>query len=71
MHRELCANFVYCNAATPMLFGGVARCFGKHDRPWPERPIYGRVRTVTAAAGLDRKFDMSRYLRLIETLDGC
>lgn len=30
----------------PNGFTGVAWCFGKHDRPWPERPIYGTVRAM-------------------------
>jgi len=28
----------------PNRFAGVAWCFGKHDRPWLERPIFGTVR---------------------------
>ncbi len=34
---------------------GVAWCFGKHDRPWPERPIFGTVRYMNDS-GLRRKF---------------
>jgi deoxyribodipyrimidine photo-lyase len=39
---------------------GVAWCFGKHDRPWGERPIFGQVRYMNAA-GLKRKFDPDAY----------
>jgi len=39
--------------------------FGLHDRPWPVRPIYGTVRSMTAA-GLERKSDMPAYLRAVE-----
>ncbi len=42
-------------------FAGVAWCFGKHDRPWMERPVFGKVRYMNAA-GLLRKFDMSAYV---------
>ncbi len=42
-------------------YSGVAWCFGKHDRPWAQRPIYGMVRFMNAA-GLKRKFDMNAYL---------
>jgi len=42
-------------------FAGVAWCFGKHDRPWQERNIFGNVRYMNAN-GLNRKFDMQRYL---------
>ena len=45
----------------PNSYAGVAWCFGMHDRPWQERPVFGKVRYMNAA-GLKRKFDMSRYL---------
>ncbi len=48
----------------PNGYAGVAWCFGAHDRPWPERPIFGKVRYMNAA-GLERKFDMPGYLRRI------
>ncbi len=48
-------------------FAGVAWCFGKHDRPWTKRPIFGQVRYMNAA-GLDRKFDMAAYLRKVDSL---
>jgi len=51
----------------PNGFAGVAWCFGKHDRAWNERPVFGKVRYMNAA-GLERKFDMSRYMTRIETL---
>ncbi|MCB5268581.1 MAG: deoxyribodipyrimidine photo-lyase [Candidatus Cloacimonadaceae bacterium] len=50
----------------PNAFAGVAWCFGKHDRPWVERPIYGMVRFMNAN-GLKRKFDMQAYLRKVFT----
>lgn len=45
----------------PNGFAGVAWCFGKHDRPWGERAIFGNVRYMNAA-GLRRKFDADRYV---------
>ena len=53
----------------PNGFGGVAWTFGKHDRPWGRRPVFGTVRAMTAA-GLRRKFDADAYVRKIETLAG-
>jgi deoxyribodipyrimidine photo-lyase len=41
---------------------GVAWCFGKHDRPWGERPVFGTVRCMTSG-GLARKFDVAAYCR--------
>ncbi len=51
----------------PNGFTGVAWCFGKHDRPWTEREIFGKVRYMNAK-GLERKFDMKKYLSKIEML---
>ena len=51
----------------PNGFAGVAWCFGKHDRPWPERAIFGKTRYMTAQ-GLKRKFDMDAYIEKIDNL---
>jgi deoxyribodipyrimidine photo-lyase len=51
----------------PNSYAGVAWCFGNHDRPWPERDVFGTVRTMTAS-GLDRKYDMAGYLGGGETV---
>ena len=51
----------------PNGFAGVAWCFGKHDRAWAERPVFGKVRYMNAA-GLKRKFDADAYARRIEQL---
>ncbi|MDD4224557.1 MAG: deoxyribodipyrimidine photo-lyase [Candidatus Cloacimonetes bacterium] len=45
----------------PNSFAGIAWCFGKHDRPWQSRAVFGSVRYMNAA-GLKRKFDMQGYL---------
>ncbi|HVP20022.1 MAG TPA: deoxyribodipyrimidine photo-lyase [Spirochaetia bacterium] len=49
----------------PCSYAGVAWCFGLHDRPWPERPVFGTVRCMKEA-GLQRKFDMAEYVRRVE-----
>ncbi|MCK7491932.1 MAG: hypothetical protein MZW92_09940 [Comamonadaceae bacterium] len=46
----------------PNSFAGVAWAFGKHDRPWGRRPVFGTVRYMNAA-GLRRKFDIDAYVR--------
>ena len=51
----------------PNGYAGVAWCFGKHDRPWQERPVFGTIRYMNAA-GLKRKFDANRYVTRIEEL---
>jgi deoxyribodipyrimidine photo-lyase len=49
----------------PNGFTGVAWCFGKHDRPWGERTIFGNVRYMNDK-GLKRKFDADKYVKMIE-----
>jgi deoxyribodipyrimidine photo-lyase len=51
----------------PNGYAGVAWCFGKHDRAWPERKIFGKVRYMNAS-GLRRKFDVDRYVERINDL---
>lgn len=48
-------------------FAGVAWCFGKHDRAWTERPVFGKIRYMNAN-GLKRKFDAEAYVRKIKQL---
>jgi len=49
-------------------FAGVAWCFGKHDRAWSERKVFGKVRYMNAA-GLERKFDMQAYIKKVGRLE--
>ncbi len=53
----------------PNGYTGIAWAIGgRHDRPWPERPIFGTVRCMTAA-GLERKIDAPAYLAWVKTLE--
>jgi deoxyribodipyrimidine photo-lyase len=52
----------------PNGFTGVAWCFGKHDRPWGERPIFGTVRYMNDK-GLKRKFDADEYVKMMDKLN--
>jgi len=45
----------------PNAFTGVAWCFGKHDRAWSERPVFGKVRYMNDK-GLKRKFKIQAYV---------
>jgi deoxyribodipyrimidine photo-lyase len=53
----------------PNGFTGVAWCFGKHDRAWFERPIFGKVRYMNAN-GLRRKFNADEYVEKMKQLEG-
>ncbi|MFW5839270.1 MAG: deoxyribodipyrimidine photo-lyase [Planctomycetota bacterium] len=62
-------NRYFLDGRDPLSFSNVAWLFGKHDRPWQERAIFGKVRYMNAA-GLERKFDMKAYLDRVEALIG-
>jgi deoxyribodipyrimidine photo-lyase len=51
----------------PNGFAGIAWCFGKHDRAWQERPVFGKIRYMNAN-GLKRKFDADRYVARVGEL---
>lgn len=42
-------------------YAGIAWCFGKHDRPYSSRPVFGKVRYMNAN-GIKRKFKMNAYM---------
>jgi len=47
----------------PNGYAGIAwTIVGKHDRPWFDRPVFGVVRTMTAASTA-KKFDSAAYIR--------
>jgi deoxyribodipyrimidine photo-lyase len=51
----------------PNGFAGIAWCFGRHDRPWKERPILGTIRYMNDA-GLKRKFRIEAYRERIDLM---
>ena len=48
-------------------YAGIAWCFGKHDRAWNERNIFGKLRYMNSN-GLKRKFDIEKYVEKINKL---
>ncbi len=52
----------------PNGYAGAAWCLGAHDRPWPERAVFGNVRSMNAR-GLERKFDIAAYLTRVRDLE--
>jgi deoxyribodipyrimidine photo-lyase len=58
-------NRLLLDGRDPNSYAGVGWVFGLHDRPWAERPIFGTVRSMTAA-GLRRKADPEAYVRKVE-----
>lgn len=52
----------------PNGYAGIAWCFGKHDRPFSERAIFGKVRYMNAE-GLKRKYRIENYVEKIKMLE--
>lgn len=46
----------------PNTYANILWCFGLHDRPWAERPIFGMVRYMSLE-GMRRKTDVDAYIR--------
>ena len=52
----------------PNTYTNILWCFGLHDRPWGERPIFGMVRYMSGD-GMKRKTDTASYLQEIANLE--
>ena len=52
----------------PSTYANILWCFGLHDRPWGERPVFGTVRYMSLD-GMKRKTDTAAYLREIDQLE--
>lgn len=72
-HKQAYETILYLNnryfldGRDPNSYAGVAWCFGKHDRAWTERPIFGKLRYMNDK-GLERKFDMDSFIKRINDL---
>lgn len=60
-------NKYFLDGRDPNSYAGVAWVFGKHDRAWFERSIFGKVRYM-AASGLERKCDIKGYVSKVNQL---
>jgi deoxyribodipyrimidine photo-lyase len=48
-------------------YANVAWVFGQHDRGWTERPVFGKIRYMSAG-GLERKADPAAYIAKVDAL---
>ncbi len=61
------ATLVYLNdrwaldGRDPDGYANISWCFGLHDRPWPSRPVFGTVRSMTSRSAR-QKLDVEGYL---------
>jgi deoxyribodipyrimidine photo-lyase len=58
-------NKYFLDGRDPNSYAGVAWIYGVHDRAWPQRPVYGKVRCMMAS-GLERKCDIRGYVSKVE-----
>ncbi len=49
-------------------FSNVAWVYGRHDRGWTERPVFGKIRYMNAA-GLERKAKPKEYVAKVDELE--
>ncbi len=57
----------FIDGRDPNSYASIAWCFGKHDRAWQERKIFGKVRYMSQT-GLLSKFDMASYIDYVEKI---
>jgi deoxyribodipyrimidine photo-lyase len=61
-------NNKYClDGRNPNSYAGILWCFGKHDRPWMERPVFGKMRYMTTNS-TGKKFDSKKYIEWTKSL---
>jgi hypothetical protein len=52
----------------PNTYTNILWCFGLHDRPWPEKPVFGTIRSMVRS-GMERKTDVKSYIREIQFVE--
>jgi deoxyribodipyrimidine photo-lyase len=52
----------------PNAFAGIAWCFGKHDRAYKGRPIFGKIRYMNEG-NLQRKGNIERYIEQVNKME--
>ncbi len=52
----------------PNSYAGILWCFGKHDRPWFDREIFGTLRYMTSQS-MGKKFRSKEYIRAMKACD--
>jgi deoxyribodipyrimidine photo-lyase len=67
-HEDALATMIYLHdryaldGRDPNTYTNILWCFGLHDRPWSERPIFGMTRYMTLD-GMRRKTAVDAYMR--------
>lgn len=67
-HQEALDTMIHLNdryaldGRDPNTYTNILWCFGLHDRAWPERPIFGKIRYMSFD-GMKRKTDVDAYIQ--------
>jgi deoxyribodipyrimidine photo-lyase len=62
-HLILLNNKYGLDGRDPSSYGGIQWCFGKFDRPWFDKPVFGVIRPMSLARARE-KFDAEAYIRM-------
>ncbi len=62
-HLILLNNKYALDGRDPSSYGGIQWCFGKFDRPWFDKPVFGVMRPMSLARARE-KFDAEAYIRM-------
>lgn len=62
-HLILLNNKYALDGRDPSSYGGIQWCFGKFDRPWFDKPVFGLMRPMSLARARE-KFDAEAYIRM-------
>ena len=60
-------NAYFLDGRDPVSYASIAWLFGRHDRGWKSREIFGKLRYMNAN-GLKRKFDIETYVEKMNAL---
>jgi deoxyribodipyrimidine photo-lyase len=66
-HQDALDTMIYLNdryaldGRDPNTYTNILWCFGLHDRPWTERPVFGMIRYMNLA-GMQRKTNVRAYI---------
>jgi len=62
-HLILLNNKYGLDGRDPSSYGGIQWCFGKFDRPWFDKPVFGVMRPMSLARARE-KFDAETYIKM-------
>lgn len=68
LHTMIRLHDIYAlDGRDPNTYTNILWCFGLHDRPWGERPVFGQLRYMSYD-GMKRKTDVAAYIKEVAQL---